>query len=74
MTKKKFLYVVAMLILLFTLNITKTFAWFTASNSIELSATSGTWIRPYLVSGEEFNSWSYVKKKYKLNVTNFLYA
>ena len=56
MTKKKFLYVVAMLILLFTLNITKTFAWFTASNSIELSATSGTWIRPYLVSGEEFNS------------------
>lgn len=55
MTKRKFLFFVSMLMLIFTLNITKAFAWFTTSDSINLSVTTGTWVRPYLVSGEEFN-------------------
>lgn len=55
MTKRKFLYVVSMLMLFFLLNTTKAFAWFTASDSMELSATAGIWVKPYLVSGEEFN-------------------
>ena len=55
MTKKKILLFLAVVMLYLTANMSGVFAWFTAYDSKELTVTSGVFVKPYLVSGEEFN-------------------
>lgn len=55
MTKKKILLFLAVVMLYLTANMSGVFAWFTTYDSKELTVTSGVFVKPYLVSGEEFN-------------------
>ena len=52
MTKKKILLFLAVVMLYLTANMSGV-AWFTAYDSKELTVTSGVFVKPYLVSGEE---------------------
>lgn len=55
MVKKKGLLFLAVLVLTALTSVQRAYAWFTVYDSMDLSVTSGTFARPYLMAGEDFN-------------------
>lgn len=53
--KKKLILFIALLVFAVTASTQSAFAWFTAYTEAELSVTSGSFARPYLMAGEDFN-------------------
>ena len=53
--KKRLILFVTLLVFAVMISTQSAFAWFTAYTETELSVTSGSFARPYLMAGEDFN-------------------